>query len=113
MASVNGALGGSAMNQGDIPTCATRHEVIVVETKGRKSRVSAGYGETTSYLAFDGVTELGKAGFPLDRLLAGRGFSYSSHGTNRNTQQTRDDLRNGGYAYLTDGSVKVVFTPAG
>ncbi len=111
LSSVNGALGGSAMNRGDIPTCTTRHGVIVVETGVRKSRVSASYSDTHINLAFKGVTGLGKAGFPLDRLLAGKGFSYASRGTTRTTQQTRDSLKNGGYAYVMDGSMRIVFTP--
>ncbi len=69
------------------------------------------YDANNANLWFSGTKGRGKAGFPLDKLLAGKAFSYSSRGTNRDSQQVRGDLSYRGYAYVTDGSMKIVFTP--
>jgi hypothetical protein len=106
VASFHAAPGSSGDMTGDIPTCDMRHAPLVVG--------AANY--SASMAGFDArgkVRRPGLAGFPLNRLLAGKGFSYSSRGTNRNTKRVRDDLRYAGYAYATDGSMRVVFTPVG
>ena len=69
------------------------------------------YDATSANLYFSGTKGRGKAGFPLDKLLAGKAFSYSSRGTNRDSQRVRGDLRYRGYAYATDASMRIVFTP--
>lgn len=95
---------------GDTPTCPHRHEQIALGGRTFGSTVSGGFTASAATLAFTGATS-GRAAFPVDRLIAGKGFSYVNRGTTRNSEATRDELAVSGAAYVTDGSLKAVFTP--
>ena len=109
LASAQGRLGASNMNEGDIPICMQEHASVRLELGGHQSSVSYSAGYVNLGLTRNKVNN--EPGFPLDRLLSGRGFSYSAHGTNRKSRITLDELRIQGFSHVTEGSVKIVFTP--
>ena len=111
LSSVSSGPGSSEMRDGDIPVCQTGHRDVILPLLGGRYQSSVAYTDTNVSLQLTDAKRKGKPGFPLDRVLAGKGFSYSHSGTNRNSRITRDQLRTNGYAYVTDGSVKIVFTP--
>ena len=101
---------GSLPASGDTPACADEHVAVVLGGRVLGTTVGGSYGPLHIQLRLMGPKS-GAHGFPIERLLAGKGFSYSSRGTTRNTKQTRDDLAASGATYVTDGSMRVVYTP--
>ena len=100
----------------DGPTPACQYSYGSASDSGglRKTSIRAlNYDANNANLWFSGTKGRGKAGFPLDKLLAGKAFSYSSRGTNRDSQRVRGDLRYRGYAYATDASMSIAFAPVG
>ena len=47
-----------------------------------------------------------RPGFPIDRLMAGKGFAIALEG------KSKPDFSNQKYANVTSGSVRIVFTPS-
>ena len=79
-----------APTSGDTPTCPVVHQGLAVPIGRRDPRStlvpSAGFGPSYVNLMFAGVKRNGRPGFPLDRLLAGKRFSFATRGTNRGSR---------------------------
>ena len=101
---------GALPASGDTQACDREHVPVVLGGRVLGTTVGGSYGPLFIQLRLVGPKS-GAHAFPIGRLLAGKGFSYSSRGTTRNTEQTREDLALSGAAYVTDGSMRVVFTP--
>ena len=92
--------------------CTPRYESVPVAARVRGSLVSGHVYETFTSLKFQLGTLKSGPGFPVDRLIAGKSFTFSLKGTSQHSAD-EEDLKNSSAAQVTDGSVRVVFTPSG
>ncbi len=94
--------------RGNPVACQSRAESVQLASRVGTSLVIGSMRDGFMPLRFKiGTTKKGP-GFPLDRLIAGKGFTISLKGKSIVNQE---DLKIHKYANVTTGSAKVVFTP--
>ena len=105
----SGPLG---QESGDPVKCTPQIAIVPVAGRVGNSLVSGSVNERLTSLSFKlGTGKSGLPGFPLDQLIAGKSFTLSLKGSTRNLPVTKDDLKNKKQTTVTDGTLRVVFTP--
>ena len=102
---------GAGLPRGDEELCSASHGIVQLDlgqNAGGKS--NANFSSAGSFhLRLSGIKRNGRAGFPLDKLLAAKAFSYSASGTIRVPLHTGVPPRY--FARVTNASMRIVFTP--